>query len=131
MLAWETQTSDCPGAGTTAGDGRDPFLVTRVYLQRENRERKLLDKGCDLVDRAGAVSLANAPTISDGFVTWVRIMETGTPDFDRRLRRRSLRTRRTTSVPIRAAYGSLAADGRTIYAQVGLYTIVGAQITSP
>ncbi len=128
VFAWASNTLGCRGASADAGDGRDPFVVTRVYLQRGSQQRKLLDKGCDLVDQPGSVALAAAPAISDGFVTWVRMIARSTPGYDTHLRRRSLRSRTTTSIPIAATYDSLAVDGRMIYAQVGLFTIVGAQL---
>lgn len=127
VFSWATEALECPGASAEAGDGRDAFIVTRVYLQRGSQQRKLLDKGCDLVAEPGAVTLASAATISDGLITWMRMVETATPDFDRHLRRRSLRSGKTVSVPIGATYESMAADGPTIYAQVGLFTIIAVQ----
>jgi hypothetical protein len=71
---------------------------------------------------------ARAATISDGFVTWVHVGETATSEFEDQLRRRSLKTNVTTRIPIADTYDSLAADGNTIYATIGLPRILTAQI---
>lgn len=127
VFAWESTRARyrCPGNLTPEDDG----LVTRVFLQRNRQHRELLDKGC--VDSAdpGAVAIANAPTISEGFVTWYRFIRTPNPaDSGHRLQRRSLRTAKTISVPLVAAYVSLTADGRTIYAEASPYRIITAQL---
>lgn len=127
VFAWETEVNGCPGYRI---DDRDygPFIVTRVYLQHGANRRKLLDKGCDHTGRPGAIAVAHAPSISDGVVNWIRVTSTASEEDQVVLRRRSLRTGKTTQRTTASFYRSLAADGRTVYAQDSDYRIVAVRV---
>jgi len=127
VFAWETEVNGCPGPSST-DDGRGPFIVTRVYLPRGSTPRRLLDKGCDDSGKPGAIVVADAPSISGGVVNWIRVARASGGEADIFLRRRSLRTGKTTQRTPASRYQSLAADGRTIYAQAGDFRIVAVRV---
>lgn len=127
VFGWETVVNNCPGPSAT-DDGRGPFRVTRVYLQRGNTPRKLLDKGCSDSGKLGAVAAADAPSVAGGVVNWVRVTRASGGEADFLLRRRSLRTGNTTQRTPATGYRSLAADGRTIYAQASEFRIVATRV---
>ncbi|MBA3328515.1 MAG: hypothetical protein H0T43_09465 [Solirubrobacterales bacterium] len=127
VFAWQTEVGRCRGPSAT-DDGRGPFFVSRVYLQRGNLPRRLLDKGCSEDGRTGAVASVDAVTVSDGVVNWVRGTRSDGPEGATYLRRQSLRTGRSTSRVVPSRYTSLAADGRTVYAQADAFRIVAVRV---
>jgi hypothetical protein len=123
VYAWQTSVGRC--RGPVGDDQRGPYLVSRVYLQRDTGRRVLLDKGCDLDLRIGAVIRADAAAISSGGVYWVRARRSSSVNgASAELRRRPLRGGATRQTPIPESYGTIAADGGTVYAQTGSFAIV-------
>jgi hypothetical protein len=126
VFAWQTSVSRCPGP--SGGDGYGPIIATRVYLQRGNQPRKLLEKGCGDTTTFGATAGADAVSVSAGVVNWVRVVQTSSPESAIYLRRRSLRTGRSTDTALPSHYLSLAADGRTVYAHDPSHRIVAVRV---
>lgn len=127
VFAWENAVNGCPGSDSS-DDGYGPYTTTRVYLQRGNTPRRLLDKGCSSSDKPGDVAGADAPSISGGVVNWIRVVRASGGQGDISLRRRSLRTGNTTQRTPPSRWRSLAADGRTVYALASEFRIVAARV---
>ncbi len=126
VFAWETEVDHCSGPNPTA-DGRGPFVVSRVYLQRGTQPRALLDKGCSDDARPAAVKSADSVSVSSGIVNWVRVLQPDGSTSGTYLRRRSLRTHKNSDAALPSRYVSLAADGQTLYAQADNFRIVAIQ----